>query len=177
MKRQPASISGKEIETRAGATEADTTRCGENCQGDHSLTSLNEGWVQGGGRDSESSPSLACLCLLSARAAGAFSARQPGGLSRNVAERFARSDKPCLWAACEAAGRHDQLPSTARLSFDASAGKGFLNTSRSNGVQDAAGHVRGITIPQESPVLQVKKGPARRKSQNNCFHSGRNGVQ
>ena len=34
----------------------------ENCQGDHSLTSLNEGRVQGGGRDSESSPSLACLC-------------------------------------------------------------------------------------------------------------------
>jgi hypothetical protein len=55
--------------------------------------------------------------------------RQPTGLPRNVAQSYARSDKPCLLAAWQAAGRHDQLSSTAWLSFDASSLKDILNRS------------------------------------------------
>ena len=71
----------------------------ENCQGGHSLTRLNEGKVQEGGRDSESSPFLVRLSCLSAQS-----------------ER-------------QAAGRHDQRSSTAWLSFGASDGKNTLNAS------------------------------------------------
>ena len=82
MRYRGETVGIKQQETDGSIVETSVAIRTENCQGGHSLTRLNEGKVQEGGRDSESSPFLVRLSCLSAQSERQAAGRhEPGRMN------------------------------------------------------------------------------------------------